>query len=113
VQGGVHEHVHVDDALEEALKIKEAHGGEVTVLTMGPAHATESIRKALAMGPDKAVHVEDDALHGSCAAHRQRAAVPVVQGHHGRREEAGAGRHVVGDLFTVLPQAAGEIRKRR
>ncbi|HKE63467.1 MAG TPA: electron transfer flavoprotein subunit beta/FixA family protein [Micromonosporaceae bacterium] len=54
-------------AIEEALKIKEAHGGEVTVLTMGPVSATESIRKALSMGPDKAVHVQDDALHGSCA----------------------------------------------
>ncbi|MFC3504921.1 electron transfer flavoprotein subunit beta/FixA family protein [Micromonospora krabiensis] len=54
-------------AIEEALKIKEAHGGEVTVLTMGPDRATESIRKALSMGPDKAVHVVDDALHGSCA----------------------------------------------
>jgi electron transfer flavoprotein beta subunit len=54
-------------AIEEALKIKEAHGGEVTVLTMGPAGASESIRKALSMGPDKAVHVSDDALHGSCA----------------------------------------------
>src|SRR3954470_5986052 len=54
-------------AIEEALKIKEAHGGEVAVLSMGPASATESIRKALSMGPDKAVHVTDDALHGSCA----------------------------------------------
>src|ERR1700755_561204 len=54
-------------AIEEALKIKEAHGGEVTVLTMGPEPATESIRKALSMGPDKAVHVTDEALHGSCA----------------------------------------------
>jgi electron transfer flavoprotein beta subunit len=54
-------------AIEEALKIKEAHGGEVTVLTMGPAGAGDSIRKALSMGPDKAVHVQDDALRGSCA----------------------------------------------
>jgi electron transfer flavoprotein beta subunit len=54
-------------AIEEALKIKEAHGGEVTILTMGPAAATESIRKALSMGPDKAVHITDEALHGSCA----------------------------------------------
>jgi electron transfer flavoprotein beta subunit len=54
-------------AIEEALKIKEAHGGEVTILTMGPERATESIRKALSMGPDKAVHVQDDALRGSCA----------------------------------------------
>jgi electron transfer flavoprotein beta subunit len=54
-------------AIEEALKIKEAHGGEVTVLTMGPEKATDSIRKALAMGADKAVHVIDDALAGSDA----------------------------------------------
>jgi electron transfer flavoprotein beta subunit len=54
-------------AIEEALRIKEAHGGEVTILTMGPDRATESIRKALSMGPDKAVHVLDDALRGSCA----------------------------------------------
>jgi electron transfer flavoprotein beta subunit len=54
-------------AIEEALKIKEAHGGEVTVLTMGPDRAAESIRKALSMGPDAAVHISDEALHGSCA----------------------------------------------
>ncbi|MET7392544.1 electron transfer flavoprotein subunit beta/FixA family protein [Dactylosporangium sp. NPDC005572] len=54
-------------AIEEALRLKEAHGGEVVVLTVGPDRATESIRKALSMGPDSAVHVVDDALHGSCA----------------------------------------------
>jgi electron transfer flavoprotein beta subunit len=54
-------------ALEEALRLREAHGGQVTVLTMGPERASESIRKALSMGPDRAVHVLDDALHGSCA----------------------------------------------
>ena len=54
-------------AIEEALRIKEAHGGEVTVLTMGPAQAAETVRKALSMGPDKALHITDDALHGSCA----------------------------------------------
>ncbi|MEV5569011.1 electron transfer flavoprotein subunit beta/FixA family protein [Spirillospora sp. NPDC052269] len=54
-------------AIEEALRIKEAQGGEVTVLTMGPGKATESIRKALAMGADKAVHLTDEALAGSDA----------------------------------------------
>src|SRR3954452_18697321 len=54
-------------AVEEALAIKEAHGGEVTVLTMGPDKAADSIRKALAMGADKAVHVADEALVGSDA----------------------------------------------
>lgn len=54
-------------AVEEALRLKEAHGGEVTVLTMGPDKAGDTIRKALAMGADKAVHLVDDALHGSDA----------------------------------------------
>jgi electron transfer flavoprotein beta subunit len=54
-------------AIEEALRIQEAHGGEVTVVSMGPQRAAESIRKALSMGPDKAVHVVDDALAGSDA----------------------------------------------
>jgi electron transfer flavoprotein beta subunit len=54
-------------AVEEALKIKESAGGEVTVLTMGPEKAVETIRKALSMGADKAVHIVDDALHGSDA----------------------------------------------
>jgi electron transfer flavoprotein beta subunit len=52
-------------AIEEALVIKEAHGGEVTVLSVGPDRATEAIRKGLSMGADKAVHVVDDSLHGS------------------------------------------------
>ncbi|PZS25666.1 MAG: electron transfer flavoprotein subunit beta [Pseudonocardiales bacterium] len=54
-------------AIEEGLRLKEAHGGEVTILTVGPERATESIRKALSMGADKAVHVSDEAMHGSDA----------------------------------------------
>jgi electron transfer flavoprotein beta subunit len=54
-------------AIEEGLKIAEAQGGEVTILSMGPAKAADSIRKALSMGADKAVHVVDDALAGSDA----------------------------------------------
>ncbi|WP_024877235.1 electron transfer flavoprotein subunit beta/FixA family protein [Saccharomonospora piscinae] len=52
-------------AVEEALKIKEAGEGEVTVLCVGPDRATDAIRKALSMGADKAVHVSDEALRGS------------------------------------------------
>src|SRR5215469_976994 len=54
-------------AIEEALTVAEAHGGEVTILSMGPAKAAESIRKALSMGCDKAVHITDDGLAGSDA----------------------------------------------
>jgi electron transfer flavoprotein beta subunit len=55
-------------AVEEALRIKEAQGdGTVTVLTMGPEKAVETIRKALSMGADQAIHLVDDGLHGSDA----------------------------------------------
>jgi electron transfer flavoprotein beta subunit len=52
-------------AIEEGLRLQEKHGGEVTIVSMGPEKATESIRKALSMGADKAVHVSDQALRGS------------------------------------------------
>jgi electron transfer flavoprotein beta subunit len=52
-------------AVEEALKIKEAQGGEVLVVTMGPAGAQDSVRKALAMGADEALLITDDAAAGS------------------------------------------------
>jgi len=51
--------------LEKALKLTEAHGGDVTLLTVGPANAADALRKALAMGAARAVHVVDDALNGS------------------------------------------------
>jgi len=66
-------------AIEEALKVQEAVGGEVTVLTVGPAQAGEAIRKALSMGPDKAVHVLDDALHGSCAVATSKVIAAVLR----------------------------------
>src|SRR6476469_10368747 len=53
--------------VEAALQLVEQHGGEVTVVTMGPERSTETVRKALAMGADKAVHITDDGLAGSDA----------------------------------------------
>ena len=53
------------NAVEEALRIKEAQGGEVVVVSLGPAKAVDSLRKALAMGADRAVLVSDDAAAGS------------------------------------------------
>jgi electron transfer flavoprotein beta subunit len=49
-------------ALEEALRLKEKHGGEVVVCSAGPARASQVIREALARGADRAIHVEADAL---------------------------------------------------
>lgn len=52
-------------AVEEALRIREKHGGEVTVLTMGPPQAKEALVKCLAMGADKAILLTDRAFAGA------------------------------------------------
>ena len=49
-------------ALEEALRLKEKHSGEVVVISAGPARAAQVIREALARGADRAIHIESDAL---------------------------------------------------
>jgi electron transfer flavoprotein beta subunit len=51
-------------ALEEALRMKDADGGSVTVLTMGPEKALEALREAIAMGADEAVLLNDPAFKG-------------------------------------------------
>jgi electron transfer flavoprotein beta subunit len=67
-------------AVEEALQIKERLGeGEVTILTVGPDRAVETIRKALSMGADKALHLVDDALAGSDAVQTSYALAEVLK----------------------------------
>lgn len=51
---------HEECAVEEAVRLKEAHGGSVTVLTLGPATAEEQLRDALAIGADRGVLLETD-----------------------------------------------------
>src|SRR5438552_3535960 len=54
------------NAIEEALRVKDAQGdGEVVVVSVGPEKALDSLRKALAMGADRALLVSDDAAAGS------------------------------------------------
>ena len=66
-------------AIEEGLKIAEAHGGEVTIFSMGPDKAADSIRKALSMGADKAVHLTDEGLAGSDALGTSLAMAEVLK----------------------------------
>ena len=65
-------------AIEEGLRLAEAHGGEVTILSMGPAKTSESIRKALSMGADKAVHLTDEGLAGSDALQTSAAIAQIL-----------------------------------
>lgn len=48
-------------AIEEAIRIKEANGGEVTIISLGPDRVASAIRSALAMGTDKAIHIKTEA----------------------------------------------------
>jgi electron transfer flavoprotein beta subunit len=71
-------------AVEEALKVKESQGdGEVVLVSLGPAGALDSLRKALAMGADRAVLVTDEAAAGSDLVATSRALAAVLE-----REEA-------------------------
>jgi len=54
-----------ENAIEAALQLREAHGGKVTVISMGPPQAAEALRHALAMGADEAILLTDPAFRGS------------------------------------------------
>jgi electron transfer flavoprotein beta subunit len=82
------------NALEEALKLRDASGeGEVVAVSLGPAKAAEALRKALAMGADRAVLVSDEAAAGSDLVATSRALAAALE-----RESA--------DLVLLGQQAA-------
>src|ERR1700745_112704 len=66
-------------ALEEALRQKEKHGGEVAVITAGPARASQVLREALAKGADRAIHLEDDKFVGLGAFHTAKAFAAAIK----------------------------------
>lgn len=53
--------------IEEGLQLKEAHGGEVVLVSMGPERAKDAIRKGLSMGADRGILISDDKLAGADA----------------------------------------------
>jgi electron transfer flavoprotein beta subunit len=68
------------NAVEEALRLKESQGdGEVVIVSLGPAGAMDSLRKALAMGADRALLVTDDAASGSDLVATSRVIAAAVQ----------------------------------
>ena len=66
-------------ALEEALRQKEKHGGEVVVITSGPARAQQVLREALAKGADRAIHLEGDAFVGLDALNTAKAFATTIK----------------------------------
>ncbi|MES2092304.1 MAG: electron transfer flavoprotein subunit beta/FixA family protein [Actinomycetota bacterium] len=70
-----------EKAVEAALLVKEAHSGsDVTVVTMGPKSALDAIRKSLAMGADRGIHIIDDGLRGSDAVQTSAALAAALKG---------------------------------
>jgi electron transfer flavoprotein beta subunit len=66
-------------AIEEALKIKEAKGGEVVLVTVGPERAQAALRTGLAMGADSALHVKDAALDAADTLATARALAAAIK----------------------------------
>jgi electron transfer flavoprotein beta subunit len=66
-------------ALEEALRQKEKHGGEVVVITAGPARAQQVLREALAKGADRAIQLEDNAFIGLDALNTAKAFATAIK----------------------------------
>jgi len=66
-------------ALEEALRQKEKHGGEVVVITAGPARASQVLREALAKGADRAIHLEDEKFVGLDAFNTAKAFAAAIK----------------------------------
>src|SRR6266516_7010916 len=66
-------------ALEEALRQKEKHSGEVVVITSGPARAQQVLREALAKGADRAIHLEDDKFVGLDAYNTAKAFAAAIK----------------------------------
>jgi electron transfer flavoprotein beta subunit len=65
-------------ALEESLRLREKHGGEVVVCSAGPARVQQVIREALARGADRALHVEDESLGPADAYTAAAALAPAM-----------------------------------
>ena len=107
------------NAVEEALRIKEAQGGEVVLVSLGPEKAVDSLRKALAMGADRAVLVTDDgaagsdllgtarALAGALERERRRSR-PLRPGleRRGRRRALGGGRRAAAPARRLAGRVA-------
>jgi electron transfer flavoprotein beta subunit len=66
-------------AVEQALKLKEKHGGETVVVCMGPDRVTEAMRTALAMGIDKGIHLKDPAFAHSDATGSAKALAAAIK----------------------------------
>jgi electron transfer flavoprotein beta subunit len=97
-----------ENGVEEALKLKEKFGsGTVTIVSLGPQRAIEAIRTALAMGADKAIHLDDPALDGGDALTTARALAEAIKGV--EYDIIFCGRQAIDDDLAQVGPALAEI----
>lgn len=100
-------------ALEQALRLRDEHGGEVTVLTMGPPMAEDSLRKALTFGADRAVLLTDRFFAGSdtlATSYALASAIAKVGEVWGKPEIVFTGKQTIdGDTAQVGPGIAKRL----
>jgi electron transfer flavoprotein beta subunit len=102
------------NALEMALQVKDQHGGQVTVLTMGPPRAAEVLREALYRGADRVILLTDRKTAGSdtlATSYALRCAVERIGDDFGGYDLVFCGRQAIdGDTAQVGPQVAEKLR---
>ena len=100
-------------SLEEALRLRDKLGGEVTVLTMGPPMASEALRKTLAIGADRAVLLTDRAFAGSdtlATTYALAQAIRKIEETFGPQDVVFAGKQTIdGDTAQVGPGVAKRL----
>ncbi|RCW24057.1 electron transfer flavoprotein beta subunit [Ciceribacter lividus] len=100
-------------SLEEALRMRDAHGGEVTVLTMGPPMAADALRKALTFGADRGVLLTDRFFAGSdtlATSFALSAAIEKIGKVYGKPDVIFAGKQTIdGDTAQVGPGIAKRL----
>ncbi len=93
-------------AVEEAVKLKETHGGEVTVISLGPDRVTTAMRTALAMGADKALHLKTD-HHPNDPLVTAKALAAVLK--EGNYDLIFLGKQAIDDDHNQMPSLLGSL----
>jgi electron transfer flavoprotein beta subunit len=101
------------NALEMALQVRERHGGEVTVLTMGPPSAAEILRESLFRGADRVILLSDRKFAGAdtlATSYALACAIRTLERAHGAFDLVFSGRQAIdGDTAQVGPQTAEKL----
>ena len=93
-------------AIEEAIKLTEKHGGEVTIIALGPARVEKTIREALAMGAHKAIRVNADAIPDDPGVTASALAQVLKEGHY---DLIFTGRQAIDDDHAQVPSRIAQI----